>query len=247
MLAKIVKNNGSAVNFTPFAVPEIGEAKASTANNSAFIFPNVSEISPIENLAAETFAEENIEIPSVEEILQSAQADAANIINQAENNAAMIEAAARERGLQTANQEIAAETNAQVEPLRAEMTQTIDRIANLQSEISARVEVDLVEFALEIAKKIVGREVTIDREIAVALVKVSLKKLHDRAIAEVHLNPDDYEYVQANRQKLEFKGALDLIADASISIGGCLIHTETGDIDARIESQFEEISHGLLK
>jgi len=88
--------------------------------------------------------------------------------------------------------------------------------------------------------------VTIDREIALTLVKVSLGKLHNRSIAEVHLNPEDYAFVQAHLEKLDFRGSLELVEDRSISVGGCLIHTETGEIDARIKSQFDEIAYGLL-
>ncbi len=240
MLAKVVKNH-TVGGYAPFSVPEIGTAKPEYEKGASFIFPGVIEVARDFNHADETFFE-----PTADEILQNARQEAANIVAQAEQNASMIEAAARERGLQDARSEVQSQTAAQVDELRAQMTATIDRIAGLQTDIAARVEVELVEFALEIAKRIVGREVTIDREIAVALVKVSLNKLHDRSTAEVHLHPDDYEYVRTNRAKLEFKGALELVADASVSPGGCLIHTETGDIDARIESQFDEMSHGLL-
>ena len=240
MLAKIVKHQTTA-DFMPFSIPEIGESKQKLEPNAEFVFPSVIEVAPVES-----FTEEIFHAPSIDETLQSAREEAAKIIAQAEENAAMIEAAARDRGMQEAQSQIETQTATRIEELRAQMTATINQIASLQNEIAARAEVDLVEFALEIAKKIVGREVTIDREIAVALVKVSLKKLHDRSIAEVHLHPEDYEYVQAHREKLGFKGTLDLVADSSISLGGCLIHTETGDIDARIESQFDEIAHGLL-
>ena len=240
MLAKIVKNQLTA-DFVPFSIPEIGEPKQKIELKAEFVFPSVIEVAPIE-----TFVEETFDAPTVEDVLQHAREEAAKIVAQAEENAAMIEAAARDRGMQEAQAQIAAETAAQLDEMREQMTATINQIAGLQNEIAARAEVDLVDFALEIARKIVGREVTIDREIAVALVKVSLRKLHDRSIAEVHLHPEDYEYVQAHREKLGFKGTLDLVADSSISLGGCLIHTETGDIDARIESQFDEIAHGLL-
>ena len=121
------------------------------------------------------------------------------------------------------------------------------KIVGLQAKSQTAVGNELVELALDIAKKIVGREVTIDREIALTLVKVSLEKLHNRARAQVHLHPEDFAYVESHREKLDFHGSLEIIEDRSISVGGCLIHTETGDIDARIESQFDEIAHGLLE
>ncbi len=241
MLAKIVKNQ-TLSDFAPFLIPEINESKfAEIEANGNFVFPSVVDAAPVE------IVHENIfDAPTDEDILQNAREEAARIVAQAEEHAAMIEAAARERGMQEIAAQVEIKTAERVDEMRGQLTATIERIANLENEIVARSEMDLVEFALEIAKKIVGREATIDREIAVALVKVSLKKLHDRSIAEVHLHPDDFEFVQANRAKLDFRGTLELIADQTVSVGGCLIHTETGDIDARIESQFAEIAHGLL-
>jgi flagellar assembly protein FliH len=148
--------------------------------------------------------------------------------------------------MQFAQNKIDSEVSAQMNQMREQLTQTIEQVAGLQAEITAGAEIQLVELALEIAKKIVGREVSIDREIALTLVKVSLKRLNVRASAQVHLNPDDFAFVQAHREKLDFHGSIEIMEDRSVSVGGCLIRTETGDIDARIESQFDEVAHGLL-
>ncbi len=243
-LAKVVKKH-AAEGFTSFSIPEIGEVHNSFETRSGFSFPELDNLEPIEERSEII---EEITIPAMNEvdILNEAREEAARIIAQAEKDKEMIEQAAKEKGLQFAQGKIDAEVAAQVDQMREELSRTIAQIAGLNAEITAGAEVQLVELALEIAKKIVQREVSIDREIALTLVKVSLKRLNNRATAQVHLNPDDFAFVDAHREKLDFHGSLEIIEDRSISVGGCLIRTETGDIDARIESQFDEISHGLL-
>lgn len=240
MLAKVFKQQ-TAETFVNFAIPEIGEARPKTENNTTFIFPNIEDFSP----AIETHRE-FLAAPTVEDVLETARAEAAQIIAQAEQHSQMIEQAAHERALIEARHALESENAEQFAELRQEFLETIARISHLSEEISARVEDDAVKLALEIAKKIVGREVAFDRDIALTLVKVALKKLHSRAVAQVRLNPEDFAYVESHREKIDFHGALEFIEDRTISLGGCLIHTETGDVDARLESQFEEIAHGLL-
>ncbi len=242
MLAKVVKQQ-SISNITPFQIPEVRTGNPNAKGQKEFSVPSLEDIPKVEIVPQE---QPLVEETTTEEILQKARDEAAQILEQAERDSEMIEQAAREKALQEVEQKIAEGVEEKLSEIRESFAETIDEISSLQKEITNRVEQDLVELSLEIAKKIVGREVTVDPEIALTLVKVSLKKLDDRTDAKIHLHPDDFAYVSKHRENLEFRGTLELIEDKSISLGGCLIETETGDIDARIESQFEEIAHGLL-
>lgn len=244
MLARVLKNQETA-RFTPFTIPELGKPNSQTQNVNAFILPDLAELQT-ENKEEESQQEILVAPPDIEEILQQAQTEAARIIAQAEENSQIIAQVAHDQAVHEVQQKFEAEVAEKVTEIRNQLVETIAEISKLANEITNRVEPQLIELALQIAKKIVGREVTIDREIALTLVKVSLGKLHNRSIAEVHLNPADFAFVQTHQEKLNFRGSLELVEDKTISVGGCLVHTETGDIDARIESQFDEIAHGLF-
>lgn len=229
----------------PISIPMIGGDGTQSAPSGVRQL-TVPELEPFE------FIEEPEQFEAVEqdltadELLERAQEEAARILAQAEEHAAIIEQVASDKAVQKAKSELAAENEAVFAELRMRLADTIAEVGAIGEDMTANVEEELVELAIQIAKKIVAREVTIDREVALTLVKVSLAKLHNRSIAEVHLNPEDHEFVKNRLDQLNFRGKIDLVEDKSIAIGGCLIHTETGDIDARIESQFDEISHGLL-
>lgn len=241
MSAKVFKKESAAVVFDSFFIPEMATDDLPAETNENFAFAETSDFDSAPGIA-ET---ESLESP--DEILQSAREEAAQIIAQAERDREMIEQAAREKAEQEASAIIENQIAERTGEIRTSFAETLQQLSVLREEISARVETDLVELALEIAKKIVGREVTVDREIALTLVKVSLKKLNSRApFAQIHLSPEDYAFIDARREQIDFRGSLELIEDRSISPGGCLVHTDTGEVDARIESQFEEIAHGLL-
>lgn len=241
MLAKVVKRD--AVDFKPFTVPTVGDLDSMNFSR-VDLFPDAASLEPVEiDVEAENAEAADI---TPEQLLSNAREEAARIIEQAEKDKEMIEQAAREKGMQFVQTSVQTEVESQVREMRANLTETIEKISSMAEELSAGAEVQLVELAIEIAKKIVMREVTIDREIALALAKVSLRRLNSRTAAQVRLSPDDFAFVQTNREKLEFHGSLEIVEDRSITPGGCLIHTDTGDIDARVESQFDEIAHGLL-
>lgn len=236
-----VYKSGANAPVSAFRLPEIGGAEPSYQTAETFDFTDNVDFEPFVEVAGDAM------YPSADEIVQTAQETAAGIIAQAERDKAMIEQAAREKAEQEVRMTIEAEVADRTMEIREKFVETVRELSLLREEISARVEQDVVQLALEIAKKIVGREVMFDREIALTLVKVSLKKINSRSpLAQIHLHPEDCAYVEARREQIDFRGALEFIEDRSISAGGCLVHTETGEVDARIESQFEEIAHGLL-
>lgn len=248
MLAKVLKNQ-SAIALTPFVIPVHGTSSNFSEGVSGFAFPAPIDFIPslkTENALDVQPPNEHLNHNVYEDILETAKREAEALIAKAEAHSQTIEQAATEKGLQKANQTIAEEVDAKAAELRQQLTETIAAVSGLRQEVMAQTENDMVRLALEIARKIIGREVAIDREIAITLARVALGRINNRTAAAVHLSPEDFVYVSNHQQKLEFYGALELIEDRSIQPGGCLVRTNAGDIDARIEAQFEEISNGLL-
>ena len=183
-------------------------------------------------------------------IVRSARAEAERQIASAQARVAEIEANARERGLAeaqaVAQAQVQQEVQLAVTDLRDQLTATLDELAGLREQMAAHAEQDLVRLALEIAKKVVQREVRVDHEIVMTLARIALGRLHSRANATVRLHPEDYAYVWSHRERLTSEGAVELVEDRSIGLGGCIVQSEMGEIDARIEQQFAEIEQEFL-
>ena len=98
---------------------------------------------------------------------------------------------------------------------------------------------------MEIARKIVGQELTVRPELVVAIVKNALSQIETAGKIRIKLNPDDIDLL--NHTPAELGAVLSdtttvaFESDSSITSGGCVIETDAGNIDARLETQFKAI------
>jgi len=136
-----------------------------------------------------------------------------------------------------------------VEPIMKRYAESILEIDGLRSSLYAQIEREVVKLALEVAKIVVRREIQADREMVQTLVRAALSRLSEASPVTIHLNPIDYDYLLERRAELCRIGGreVSLEADPSIERGGCLIRTEDGDIDARIEEKFRQLQQALFE
>lgn len=180
------------------------------------------------------------------EILAKGRTEADQILAEARQRAAEMERKAREQGINEARTRMVGEVANAVEPLRAQLTNSLTEVANLRHHMAASAENELVRLAIEIAKKIIHRDIAVDREIIVSLIKVALARVQESPAAMIRLHPEDYQYVATKKDQIARGRAIELIEDSSITKGGCLIETDLGNVDARIEQRFAEIEKGFL-
>lgn len=122
-------------------------------------------------------------------------------------------------------------------------------VQKLRSSLYTQVEREVVKLAVAVAKKIVHREIQVDPDIVRTLVHVALSRVAEKSTVTICLNPVDYDYLVERRTELsQFEGQdISLLADKSIERGGCLIQTNCGDIDARVEEEFHEVEHSFFE
>ncbi len=137
-----------------------------------------------------------------------------------------------------------------IEAMMRRYSETIQEIGRLKPRLYAQAEHDVVKLALEVARKIVHREVNADREIVQTLVRVALSHVAVKTPVTIHLHPADYSYMLEQRAAAGGLGDADremvLVSDKAIERGGCLIDTECGEIDARIEEEFREVERAFF-
>jgi len=162
---------------------------------------------------------------------------------------AQLEKTAYENGFlqgEKAGMEIAEQ---KIEAVMRRYADAILEVSKLRSTLYAQVEREVVKLAVEVAKKILHREIQADPDIIQTLVRVALSHVAEKSAVTVHLSPVDYNHLLEQRAELSQTEGRDisLLADKSIERGGCLIQTECGDIDARIEEKFREVEHAFFE
>ena len=106
------------------------------------------------------------------------------------------------------------------------------------------IEKELVGVAVDIAQEVIAKELTkSSKEIALSLTKELLNDIKEATQIEIKVNPLDYDYVKDNL-KLE---KVKITPDNAISIGGVVILSDAGNIEAEIHKRFEAIKNHILK
>ena len=162
---------------------------------------------------------------------------------------AQAERAAFERGFREGERGAVAAANERLEPTRARLLESVEQVTALRQYLYRHAEQELVKLAFAIAAKIVKREIRLDRDIVATLVRISLEKVSQTSTARVRLNPEDYRYLAAAQAEGRDHGwgpGVVLAEDVRIEPGGCIVETDAGVADARIEVQLQEIAEQLL-
>jgi len=122
--------------------------------------------------------------------------------------------------------------------------ESVDSLKKAKKELRLSAEQEAVELALAIAKKILYHDASINRDVILNIAKAALKKVVDRKKIKIRLAPSDFHYLSENKAQLGMEEDFEKVnfeEDQSISVGGCVIETNLGDIDARIESQLQVV------
>jgi flagellar assembly protein FliH len=240
MLAKLLRAEAERVECAPFVLPAEDDLAGADAQPES-----VPQAEPQPNVSlkeADRVGQAEAEAAAV---VNAARAEAHRVVAQAEAQAAEVERQALERGLREAEAAMNAEVNRAVADLRDQLARSLAELSELRKTLAAEAERDLVRLALEIARKVVRREVAVDPDIPLTLARVALARVH-RAAATVRLHPDDFEYVNSRRDTLRSGEMIEIVADPAVGRGGCVVVSERGDIDARLDEQFAVIERGFL-
>jgi flagellar assembly protein FliH len=122
--------------------------------------------------------------------------------------------------------------------------QAISKFDTLKKQVYQTAERETVELALAIARKIVLYEVSVQKELILRVVKEAIQKVADHDKIKIRINPSDSPIIKnADPQFLNCDAIenITFVDDETISPGGCIIETNCGNIDARIEKQLQAI------
>lgn len=136
-----------------------------------------------------------------------------------------------------------------IEPLISSIKKALIQLNAIREETYQQIEKQVVELALAIARKVICREISTDKETVVCVAKEALAKVDDPGKINIKMNPSDLQFINETQYQLS-----NLIADVnnvtfeaeeSVQSGGCIIETDLGEIDARIEKQLQAVEESF--
>lgn len=168
--------------------------------------------------------------------------DDRNLVSRAQEEAEQIKQNAYQdgysAGIQQANQDLENFRN-----LLGEFMNAQDKVFNI---IAPNVQ----EMALEISKKIIKKEVTMDPQILLDTVMDVVKTLSkNEPKITLRVNPIQVQYIKDTLPEqirlLGMETKLAILPDENMTEGGCIVQTNNGVVDASIEAQLEIVQTAL--
>ena len=168
--------------------------------------------------------------------------DDRNLISRAKEEAdAIKEAAAKEgynAGLEAAKFDI--------ENIKASLAE----VMNAKQEVYNSIAPDILEISLDIAKKIIKKEMSEDPQVLLENIKEIMKGLSkEETKITLRVNPSQAAILKQDvpevATSLGLEAKIIVVSDENVMEGGCLVTTTNGVIDATVESQLAIISEVL--
>ncbi len=181
-----------------------------------------------------------------EEPVRAGHREAARLLEQAREDAQRIRRRARAQALAEARRRLDAALEESVREQTHAFTRARDELlAELREayeEGLAQIERELAPLVAQMAEKVIRRKVAEEDGVVLDVVRATVERAAGAKRLSVRVAASDEELVrQAQAELLAAGGAeeLEIVADESIGPGGCIVETERGRFDARIQTQIE--------
>ena len=157
------------------------------------------------------------------------------------------EAAARASGRQEGEAAARASFDAELHQARGQITEAITELARERADYYQRVESEIVQLALSIARKILYREAQVDPLLLAGMVRVVLDKMENGTKVTVRVPPPqvaDFRGFFALHREAE--NSPEIIEDATLEANHCKLETSLGTTQLGLDVQLKEIENGLM-
>ena len=168
--------------------------------------------------------------------------DDRNLISRAREEADAIREAAAKEGYQAGLSQSKDDLNAFRESLK--------EFLNAKQEVFDKIAPEILSISVDIAKKIIKKELTQAPEILLQSVQEILKGLSkEETKITLHANPSQVSMLKGEvpemAAQLGLEAKIMVIPDETVMEGGCVVTTTNGVVDATIDTQLAIISEAL--
>ena len=175
-----------------------------------------------------------IALRNASEIVARANGEAQTIVSGAQAKAQIIFDSARESGYESG---------------AAQWYSALAEAWKSRDEYLAANENTLLTLAVRIAEKLINEELRTAPDTVASIVKEALRSTRRARKIAVQVHPDDADIVQKHLAALRAPAAagreIEIVPNDSLSRGDCMVETDIGIIDARLETQLKNMERAL--
>jgi flagellar biosynthesis/type III secretory pathway protein FliH len=183
-------------------------------------------------------------ISEAERILAAARAEAERVVGAAQDEADARRASLRAELEREVREEVGRELREEAARRRAELEEearaerAAASIAAADSQALRARERDVAALAVAVAEHLVKDAIEARPERVRGLVSDALDRVRRASMVRVRVSPDDLA-------SLRLPEGVEVASDAAIARGGCVVESDLGELDARIETRLDALLRAL--
>jgi flagellar assembly protein FliH len=155
-----------------------------------------------------------------------------------------------EEGHRQGKEQALAEQRQQLAQLIAALTQATHELNATRLTLESEAREAVVRLAIAIAQRVTKRMGRLDPQVAIANVEEALRLVVHSADVKIAVHPDQKQTLADVLPKIQAKWPdlkhVELIADGTLTPGGCRVFSGTGQIDGDLDLQLTRIAEELL-
>lgn len=168
--------------------------------------------------------------------------DDRNLVSRAQEEADTIKKSAFEEGYRKGLEQ----AEADIQTFRNE----ISSFMNATRDVFEYIAPDILEISVDIAKKVIKKEVETDPQVLINTIVDVLKTVSkSEPKINIRVKPQAVQFIKDTLPNITYQYGIDakinIVADPSIEDGGCVFQTNNGIVDASIDTQLEIIKKAL--
>ncbi len=243
---------------------KLREGKKAKEQVSELVKPEIPEYSPeADNTAPAEIVEENkkteepeIDLFDIENIDFSQRQerrrgsrrrgyrriDDRNLVSRAQEESENIKKSAFEEGYRAGLEKAGSD----LEKFR----ESLNSFMNAKKDVFEYIAPDILEISVDIAKKIIKKEVDADPQILIDTIVDILKTTSkNEPKIVIRVRPQAVQFIKDTIPNITYQYGIDskinIVADPSVEEGGCIFQTNNGIVDASVDTQIEIIKKAL--
>jgi flagellar assembly protein FliH len=180
-----------------------------------------------------------------DEILSHSLDEANLIIEESRGKAEIIKQEAHAEGFDVGHKEGYQRGLIDAQPVIESFQKVINELLAVRAGFYDQAESEMIDLVITVAKTVISQELEANPSLVQKVVLSAVEQLRVRERMTIRVNPADFAEAEKTvpelSKEIEDIEKLSFKSDPLITRGGCLVETNIGMIDARLETQLEAI------
>ena len=154
-------------------------------------------------------------------------------------------------GLDEGKKEAYSQNAAEIEKSLAGISALAESLLKIKMELATQNERHLIQLAFHMAHRLAAYEVSVNPDATVAILRQAIEMAQSEEKVTVQINPEQLlaleNFAAKTGREMEFLKKVKFEPDPAVREGGCIVVSNYGEVDSRIETRVEKLWQGLLE